>query len=381
MTPTDPAATDRSRPRTGPARPALLRTINDEVALRLLLERGPSSRSDVVRLTGVSKPTGSQMFARLELAGLVRPVGVTRGKPGRTALLYEINPDAGLAAAIDVTPVNIHAQVANLAGAVIGEHELARPSRTAGSGPANALDTLDRALEAAGRRRSEVTCLVVAATGSYDAAADLLRYARHLHGWHNAGLVRALQPADGVPVVIENDVNLAAVAERRAGAARDLADFFLFWVGDGIGGALMLEDRLRRGATGGAGEVAFLQPPGAAVVHNPARGGSGGLQRWTDGSELADLARAHGLRGKDAAALVAAAVASGAPSSGQFLDALALRYALGLSAVIAVLDPGAIVLAGPVLAAGGEQLRGRIGRHLDDLAVASPRLVCGTVQG
>ena len=98
----------------------------------------------MVRLTGVSKPTGSQMFARLEQAELVRPVGVTTGRPGRSALLYEINPAAGFAAALDVTPQHIHAQIADLTGAVIGEHELVHPSRTAGSGPAQALDTLDQ---------------------------------------------------------------------------------------------------------------------------------------------------------------------------------------------------------------------------------------------
>ena len=59
-----PSSSDVAQPRSGPARPALLRTLNDEVALRLLLERGRLSRSDMVRLIGVSKPTGSQMLAQ-----------------------------------------------------------------------------------------------------------------------------------------------------------------------------------------------------------------------------------------------------------------------------------------------------------------------------
>ncbi len=133
-------------------------------------------------------------------------------------------------------------------------------------------------------RASDLSCAVVAATGSYDADADRLRFARHLNGWNGVGLVRRLEAELGVPVFVENDVNLAAIAERRVGAAQDIADFFLLWAGDGIGGALILEDRLHRGSSGGAGEIAFLQPPGAALVRNPVRGGSGALERWVGGA-------------------------------------------------------------------------------------------------
>lgn len=373
--------TGLTRNRTGPAQPALLRSLNDEVALRLLLERAPLSRSDMVRLMGVSKPTASQMLARLEEAELVRRVGVTAGRPGRSARLFEINPAAGYAAALDVTPQHIRAQVADLAGDVIGEHELLRPGRAAGSGPGHALDTLDQALAAADLKREDLSCAVVAATGSYDAEADRLRFARHLNGWNGVDLVRRLEAELGVPVFVENDVNLAAIAERRVGAAQDIPDFFLLWAGDGIGGALILEDRLHRGSSGGAGEIAFLQPPGAALVRNPVRGGSGALERWVGGSELLELAHAHGLRGKDSAALVTAAVASKDRQARTFVDVLAMRYALGLSAVIAVVDPRAIVLAGSVLTAGGEPLRVRIAHHLNEVAISNPPLLTSTVEG
>lgn len=363
-----------------PARPALLRSLNDAAALRLLLEHGALSRVDMVRLTGISKPTASQLLARLEEAGLVRSVGRSTGGPGRSAVLFELDPGCGHAAALDVTPQRIHAQVADITGRIVGEHVLRRPTRTAGSGPANALLALDPALAEAGLRRRQLSSVVIAAPGSYDRDGDRLRYARDLKGWSDEGLVRTLQRATGVPVFIENDVNLAAVAERRVGAAQDISDFFLFWAGDGIGGALLLDDRLRRGATGGAGEIAFLQPPGADTVHRPQRSGSGALELWAGGTALADLAHESGLQGRDAVALVTAAVAAGEDGTA-FLDGLALRYAHGLCSVIAVLDPGAIVLAGPVVDAGGEPLRAWVGHHLDTLAVTSPRLLRGTVSG
>ena len=370
-----PTAPDSTRRTAGPARPALLRSLNDGEALRLLLERGRLSRSDMVRLIGVSKPTGSQMLARLESAQLVRPVGVTRGRPGRAPLLYEINPRAGFAAALDVTPQGIHAQIADLTGLVIGEYDLDRPSRATGSGPANAVSALDSAILDAGIARHDLSCVVLAATGSYDAEADRIRYARRLHGWTGTGLLETLTTELQTPVLIENDVNLAAVAERRIGAAQEIVDFFLFWVGDGVGGALMLDDRLRRGVTGGAGEIGFLQPSGAAVVHGPVRGGTGALEQWVGGRELINLAHRHRLKGEDPATLVASAAASTRRAAVAFIDDLALRYALGLSAVIALVDPGAIVLAGSVLAAGGEPLRAAIGHHLRDVAISSPPLL------
>ncbi len=363
-----------------PARPALLRSLNDAAALRLLLEHGALSRVDMVRLTGISKPTASQLLARLEEAGLVRSLGRSSGGPGRSAVMFELAPACGHAAALDVTPQRIRAQVADITGRIVGEHVLRRPPRAAGSGPANAMLALDPALAEAGLRRRALSSIVIAATGSYDIEGDRLRYARDLKGWSGEGLVRSLQRATGVPVFIENDVNLAAVAERRVGAAQEISDFFLFWAGDGIGGALLLDDRLRRGATGGAGEIAFLQPPGAETVHRPQRSGSGALELWAGGKALADLAHASGLHGRGAVALVTAAVAAG-DEGVEFLDGLALRYAQGLCSVIAVLDPGAIVLAGPVVDAGGEPLRVRIGHHLDTMAVTSPRLLLGTVSG
>jgi predicted NBD/HSP70 family sugar kinase len=296
-------------------------------------------------------------------------------------MLYEINPAAGFAAALDVTPGRIHAQVADITGAVIGEYELQRPSRASGSGPANARNALDHALRLAGLNRSSLLCVVVAATGSYDAEADRIRYARRLYGWNDVGLMKSLRRDVGLDVYIENDVNLAAVAELRVGAAQDISDFFLFWVDEGIGGALMLENRLRRGVTGGAGEIAFLQPAGAAVVHNPVRGGSGGLEQWAGGTELVKLARAHGVQGTDPAALVATAVSSDLPSAAEFINEMALRFAIGLSAVIAVIDPGAIVLAGSVMSAGGEPLRAQISRHLADVAITNPQLLSSKVEG
>ena len=107
-----------------PGTPRLLRGMNDRAALDLLLEHGPLSRTRLGELTGLSKPTASQLLARLERAGLVVATGVSEGGPGRNAQLYEINPASAYVAALDVTPARIVAAVADVSGRVVGRSEL-----------------------------------------------------------------------------------------------------------------------------------------------------------------------------------------------------------------------------------------------------------------
>ncbi|MEV4090395.1 helix-turn-helix domain-containing protein, partial [Nonomuraea fuscirosea] len=93
-----------------PGTPSLLRAINDRAALRALIERGPLTRPEIGALTGLSKPTASQLLLRLQRAGLVVLDGVREGLPGRTAEVYRINPAAAYVGALDVTPGRIEAR-------------------------------------------------------------------------------------------------------------------------------------------------------------------------------------------------------------------------------------------------------------------------------
>ena len=100
--------------------PRTLRAMNDRAALDLLLEHGQLSRTRIGKLTGLSKPTASQLLARLEAAGLVLATGTTEGRPGPNAQLYEVNPTAAYAAGLDVTPERILAAVSDITGRTVG---------------------------------------------------------------------------------------------------------------------------------------------------------------------------------------------------------------------------------------------------------------------
>lgn len=379
-----------------PGTPRVLRAMNDRAALDLLLEHGTLSRTRIGKLTGLSKPTASQLLARLEAAGLVLATGTTAGRPGPNAQLYSVNPAAAHVAALDVSPEGIRAAVADITGRTVGAFWLPTKQRRAGSAVDNVVRALDGAVKAAGLSADDLHRVVIGTPGAFDPSTGRLRYASHLPGWHSAALLDDLAAALPVPLEYDNDVNLAAVAEQRIGAARGHDDFVLLWNADGIGAAIVIGGRLHRGWTGGAGEVGFLPVPGTPLVRNVTKTNNGGFQELAGCNAVLRIARELGLElpagtQSDAAAeLLAAAVAryeaagegglaDGDPH-GELLARCATGTAVGLASLVAVLDPELIVLSGDVMMAGGEPLRALIQSELAELAVPRPRLVLGTVQ-
>ncbi|GAA1800851.1 ROK family transcriptional regulator [Actinomadura chokoriensis] len=379
-----------------PGTPSLLRAINDRAALEALLARGPLTRPQISDLTGISKPTASQLLARLEQAGLVVRDGIREGLPGRTAELYRINGAAAHVAGADVTPARIRASVADLAGTVVGEHTLPTPARTGVDAVARMAEALDGAAAAAGLARARLARAVIGIQGAVDPATGRLGYAAHIPGWHIPDLVATLSGGLGVPVAIENDVNLAALAERAGGQAAPEAggarDFVLLWVADGVGMAVVLDGALHRGATGGAGEIGYMPAVGAPLMRDVRRTHTGGVHSLTGGAAVLRLMREHGFRGRDAATALGRAAAdveragrrtatdAGARAE-RALTELATRLGATLATVVAVIDPALVVLTGDVLRAGGEPLRARVQRHLHSLTIPRPEVRLSTVEG
>ncbi len=379
--------------------PRVLRAMNDRAALDLLLEHGPLSRTRLGKLTGLSKPTASQLLARLEAAGLVKATGTGTdgtgpdtpgaGRPGPNAQLYAVDPTAAYAAGLDVTPERVLAAVADITGRTVGEHAVPTPGRRPAEPVVRQVTAaLDGAVKAAGLVRSDVHRLVIGTPGAFDPGTGRLRYASHLPGWHSPALLGELAAALPMPVEYENDVNLAALAEQRLGAARGHEDFVLLWNEGGLGAAVVLGGRLHRGFTGGAGEVGFLPVPGVPLVRQVTKANSGGYQELAGSQIIPRLARELGITpipegpyAEVATALVARAAAdidSGAHR--ELLATYATGLATGIASLVAVLDPELVVLSGTALTAGGEPLRALVEAELAELAASRPRLVLGDVR-
>ncbi|KAA0940797.1 ROK family transcriptional regulator [Streptomyces apricus] len=360
-----------------PASPSTARAINDRLALRLLQQEGPLTAGQLKQLTGLSRPSVADLVERLAAAGLIGVVGESgEQRRGPNARLYGIVADRAHLAGLDVRTEGVSVVVADLLGRPLAEASVPIGDGTA-TAPAvgQAVALVERTAEEAGVKRLHT--VGIGAPGLIDPATGELRGSSGLPEWHRR-LAAALQERLPARVVVENETNLAALAEQREGVARDRDTFALLWFGHGVGAAVVLDGVLRRGASGGTGEIGFLPVPGTGGLPS-ARDCEGGFHSLASAAALAELAHRHGIAAPaaphepHAAALVREAVARAAGPAGAasapaaaFLDALADRVALGAASVVAVLDPGCVVLAGEVGRAGGavlaDRVRDRLGR-------------------
>jgi predicted NBD/HSP70 family sugar kinase/DNA-binding transcriptional ArsR family regulator len=342
----------------------LLRAMNESAALAHLLERGQLTRNDLRELTGLSKPTISEALRRLTDAGLASVVGHVSAGPGPNAEVYAANPDAAYAVAMSVRDsavvavTSLEAAVCDLTGTVRGRVE--SDVDFVSTDPVAAVcNTFKDVCERSGVPAGRVGHVQIGVAGSYNAGSDTIHYV-DVPGWSRPGLIGELRERLSTEVGVDNDVNLAAIAERSHGVATDVDGFALLWLGEsGLGLAIDLGGTLLRGARGGAGEIGYMP------LFTPE-----GQNRKIDfhdlvgGENVLALAHDHGFGGRTPGEAVAAAVAAGSEATGEFLSALADRIAFGLAAVVAVLDPPLVVLAGQVGRAGGPALRDAVSRAM-----------------
>ncbi|MFI9615478.1 ROK family transcriptional regulator [Streptomyces sp. NPDC052023] len=388
-----------------PASPSTARAINDRLALRLLQQEGPLTAGQLKQLTGLSRPTVADLVERLSAAGLIEVAGEAgEQRRGPNAKLYGIVAGRAYLAALDVRTEGVSVIVSDLLGRVLAEASVPIGDDT-GTGPAvdQAVALVERAAKEAGameappregvRAWGRLHTVGIGAPGLIDPATGELRDSSGLPAWHRR-LVAALQ--ERLPqarVIVENETNLAALAEQREGAARDRDTFVLLWLGQGTGAAVVLNGSLRRGASGGTGEIGFLPVPGTGGLPS-ATDCAGGFHSLAAAGAIVALAGECGMRvraeggGAEAAEVVrgAVALAAGTPgadadAAARFLDALADRLALGAASVVAVLDPGCVVLGGEVGQAGGEMLAGLVDGRVRRMSPLATEVRAGVLGG
>ncbi|RSN36830.1 ROK family transcriptional regulator [Amycolatopsis sp. WAC 04169] len=368
--------------RTPSASPSTARAINDRLALDLLHREGSLTAAQLKTLTGLSRPTVADLVERLQDAGLIEIVGEAGAdRRGPNAKLYGIVAERAYLAGLDVRTHGIAVSVADLLGRTRAEASLPFDLDVdTDEAVERAIALLKTTTAEAGA--SALHTIAVGAPGLVDPATGGLRHAGGLPAWHGK-LVDELRRRLGVPVLLENEVNLAAAAEQRLGAARDRDTFVLLWLGFGVGAAVVLDGSLRRGASGGAGEIGFLPMLGPGRLPT-ATDCDGGFHTLAGSAALCELARAHGIPASpaDAAAAAEAAIGYAIDSNAEdFLEIVAERIAIGAAAVTAVLDPGCLVLGGEIGRAGGDALAARVSRRLSEISPLRTEVRAGTVGG
>ncbi|SNT63672.1 Sugar kinase of the NBD/HSP70 family, may contain an N-terminal HTH domain [Streptosporangium subroseum] len=318
------------------ATPAMARAINDRLALDLLLERGPLTAPQLRTLTGLSRPTVSDLIERLRDGGLIEVTGESgEDRRGPNARLYGIVADRAHVAGVDVRRSAVDVTIADITGRSVGSsvREISGPD-----GPQDLAILMESAIREAAADRVLDT-VVIGAPGLVDPRNGEL-VSDNVPGWR-PGLMASVRQSMGVPVILENEVNLAAIAELRTGAAMGREDFVLLWLDEGVGAAVVLGGRLRRGVSGGAGEVGFLE---------------------MDGMSFCDRVEAKVARHLDSAELAA-------------------RIAGGAFTLVTILDPGLVVLGGTTGRAGGDALAALVAERVGELSPAPAEIRASTVVG
>ena len=321
--------------------PTWLRTYNDRAAFRLLLEHGPLSRSMLGKLSGMSKPTAGQMITRLERLGLISPVGEVTGARGPKATAYGARADSMTGVAVSILADRIEAVLVDPtdAGHPIADLSIEGVERSPVTDVTRAVDA---ACATAGVDRASVSVVAVGVQAAVDADTDRLTFTDTLPGWPERGARALIEAGTGLTTTVENDVNLAAMAER---AITDEADFVFLWLGSGLGTGINVDGVVRRGASGSAGEIGYLEVPRSAIALDPA------AETFTDLLGGPAIARLLGHPSADFTAAL-----KELPQNEPVLAELAVRVVMLVDVITAVLDPACVVLGGPTGLAGGDRL-------------------------
>lgn len=235
----------------------LVRRINQQRLMKIVSEQNPIGIPQLIKLSGLSRPTVDLIVSVFVENGLIRESGYTHGRPGRKAALYELNPGTGFGVGVDLGGSKIACAIADIGGKILADnYELIDP-KDGSVVVAQIVESINAVAKKAKIDPKKIKQISIGTPGilGSDGKLSLGANVSNLEGMH---LQSTLSKLFGVEVDVENDLNLAAVGEFLHGAAKETLNFALIQLGTGIGAGVFIDGQLIRGAKGGAGEIAFL---------------------------------------------------------------------------------------------------------------------------
>ncbi len=360
------AATGRHRD-AGRMGASAMRRLNGALLLDLIRSKGPVSRADLSRLSGLTKPTVSSQVADLLSRGLVAEAG--EGEPdergGKPSRLLRFEPGCGNVIGVEICASKVRVRMADMDGTILDREDARiRPERGAEEILATIAETCKTVTGRGRGRKQKLKTMVVAAPGRVDVHSGAVLEAGNVFHWRNVGVGEYLRRIFRVPVHVENDVNLAALGEMHFGACQGVQNFVLIRLTTGVGAGLGLGGKLFQGNHWAAGEIGHM------VFGREAAAGElsdrGYLELMIGSDRLRERVRL--VRANEA---VQAALSGGGETNGEPPDSLGLddpaaagivedlASHLGLAAadLVAVIDPELIVLNGELFDLVTEQIR------------------------
>lgn len=238
-------------------RPNLIPQVNRTLVLQVIRSHEPLSRVDISRLTGLSKPTVSQVVAGLLDGNLIVEVGRRHGRPGRRSRLFRSNPEAGYLLGIDLSDVATKLLLTNLSGDTVLQ-DRAAAMRRGGAMTVRQLNAgIHDLLKRARVEERRLSGIGVAVPGLVEPSSGVVLRCPEF-AWHRVPLKSILEREFSTEIFVENDVNAAALAERQFGLARNRRSVVCIRLGVGIGAGIIVDDTLLAGAHSSAGEIGWM---------------------------------------------------------------------------------------------------------------------------
>jgi predicted NBD/HSP70 family sugar kinase len=338
------------------------------------------SRSDLARMTGLSRTTVGTLVADLQARGLVSEHDDGGRQPGRgrPPVFLRLEPSAGVAVGIDFDHDRVRVALADLSSNVLAEDEREIDvDHSSEAAIGTAVELVATLRGEAGVGVAELVGAGVGLPGPIDRRSGTLGSTAILPGWAGLAARRELSRRLGLHVEVDNDANLGALAEASFGAARGRANIVYVRIGSGLGAGLVLGGRLYHGAVGLAGEIGHVQVQAEGAVCRC--GNRGCLETVAAEEGLSALLRPSLGRGVTTREIVSLAGAGDLGARRVVNDA---GRAVGrvLADLCNALNPEAIVVGGE-LSEAGEPLLGGIRESLDRYALPGAAQVVEVVHG
>lgn len=348
--------------------------VNEFLVLDFVRSRRETNRADIARGLTLSPASVSRIVRRLAALGLVNETP-GESRRGRPRITVAFNRDAGCVAGIDLGGTKCHGVLADLTGEVVWQD--IRPTDREGS-PDQTLAAMVRALlHRADELGRPVAALAVGVPAIVDPDTGLALGGPNVH-WDDFPIVERLAALADVPFVVENDVNLAALAHAWRGEGRGRPNFAILAIGTGIGASIVVDGRLVKGQRSAAGEVGYLVLR-RDQLSRPVDGGLGAFERIAGGPAIASRA-AERMTGRPSTEAVFAAAAAGDPVATDLLREIVDYIAMAIIGIAVTVAPEVVILEGSVGCAFAtflDELRAHLAAHLP----LPPALVVSTLGG
>ncbi|VVS98111.1 ROK family transcriptional regulator [Hoeflea sp. EC-HK425] len=321
------------------------RQFSQRAVVEAVVQGGPISRASIAKQTGLSKQTVSEIMTGLELEGWVRETGRTSGHIGRTAVTYELVTDAAYIVAVDLGGTKVRVAITDLAGQVVSQD--VEPTEPAGGDALiRQIARMTFGMAAKGHvPRGKLRLAVVGVPGAPDNRTGRVLLAPNIRDFDAMDVQAAFRQALGFDVVLENDVNLAALGESWQGQGQGIDNLAYVALGTGIGSGLIIGGNLVRGVANAAGEMGFL--PIGADPFDPESLRVGAYER---------AVATHGIIARYAASTgetievpaIFERAAAGDSAAASAIEETGRQVARGIAAICAIANPQIVILGGSI---------------------------------